>query len=643
MRFLEGDSATSLAEKVRKRKLPWTVTEWHINQAEDRGDVEYLKDIYRQQEEEKLPFIADTTASPGDRTQPATMAVETPKTELEASEQEAGSNSQGESDEKQKPTFTLSDVMKFVQLPKPGQTVAQFSDDLARKLSKVSELDPDNGMFQKDHKLVTIRKNGSLSFEEMTPVKFISWADRRAIIGRHPKKEEQGGPGFYKESMSESLSRSVLAGDEFINTFPVIGRILDVPIPVRNGKEIIYPRRGYNRDLELYCDSKISEVNPLRLADGSLDLERARRVIEQVHEGFAFADEQSKTHAVARLFTPYCRGLMGFSAKTPLWFYEANRPGVGKDYLAGITQTVYLGTTFEDAALSKNQEETAKRISSALRSGRRQMHFANCQHHLDDQYLTQTITNQTFNYRSLGSNTGNSDLKLPNELDISISANMGLTYREDLERRFRKIRLECFEENINSRKFPNPQLQKWVANNRGLVLSAIATFVQHWIDQGEPAEASTFASFYEWSRVVGGILVCGGFGDPCQETADRDEVEAGGDLKTKAMGSLASLAYDKYPNEWIGKGEVYELIGSDYEQGAEDLHWFGDPTEMGIMGKLTEKAIASRTRISMALKSFHRRLLRGVRVEVQKQSKMHGDVKIRFTKPGDAEQTSLNV
>jgi len=331
-------------------------------------------------------------------------------------------------------------------LPGAGRNITEFVEGLSKSLGILSKVDPERNLFRRGERLYVVRRDqyGKPIFEEMTPKRFVTWAERFIEIGRYTKKAideltaeetEESGGRFYKESMTEQISSIVLSTDTFVRSFPKIGRLLDVPIPVQKGEEIIYTKPGFNPDLEIYCDSQFTEVKPLRLEDGKLDLEQARKVIEQVHEGFQFADEQSKTHAVARLFTPYCRGLMGFEAKTPLWYFEANRPGPGKDYLSGITHTVYLGYSFEDTPIGNSEEETTKRISSALQSGRRMMHFANCQGRLDDKSLMQAVTGKTFNCRRLGSNSGASDLQLRNELDISLSANSGLTYQEDFERK----------------------------------------------------------------------------------------------------------------------------------------------------------------------------------------------------------------
>jgi len=72
---------------------------------------------------------------------------------------------------------------------------------------------------------------------------------------------------------------------------------------------------------------------------------------------------RSRTHAYARFLTPYFRGHIGFLEPVPCWFYNANRPRAGKDYLSGITQITYEGFAFEDAALSDSSDETRPRVT----------------------------------------------------------------------------------------------------------------------------------------------------------------------------------------------------------------------------------------------------------------------------------------
>ena len=302
-----------------------------------------------------------------------------------------------------------------------------------------------------------------------------------------------------------------------------------------------------------------------------MTLDEAKRWLFEIHQGFCWRSRQDLVHALARLITPFTRGLMGWDARFPLWFFKANRPRAGKDYLAGITLLVYEGFACEDAPLSpKDGEETRKRITSALLSGRRMIHFANCQGYLASQDLEQAITSRVWGDRILG---GNTEVKLPNELEFSISANLSLSYREDLEPRIRRIELSYPQEDANSRTFQKPFLHHFVLNNRSNILSAISALVDNWVNQGRPTGPTPFTSFPEWGRVVGGIMVAAGLGDPC--LPHEHESEVGGDQLTRAMRTLFLVCYESKPNTWLKKPEIYEIIQKN-QADSEALSFFGD-------------------------------------------------------------------
>jgi hypothetical protein len=165
---------------------------------------------------------------------------------------------------------------------------------------------------------------------------------------------------------------------------------------------------------------------------------------------------------------------MGWESRAPAWMFMANRPRAGKDYLNGVAQRLYYGYAFEDPAIApKNSEETEKRITTALAAGRRSIHNANQQGFLSDQAWIAAITSTMHRSRRLGSNDAAASVEYPNELELSMSANVGLQWREDVPDRCRFIRLAYFLEHANARTFSRPHLHEYVRQNRELLLSAI--------------------------------------------------------------------------------------------------------------------------------------------------------------------------
>jgi DNA polymerase family A/3'-5' exonuclease/Bifunctional DNA primase/polymerase, N-terminal len=430
-----------------------------------------------------------------------------------------------------------------------------------------------------------------------------------------------GFPEFVRKSFSVGFCSSMVVSDHLQAELPYISRILTVPFPFRKKDKLLYPNKGYDRRFGTFMVADAPVISPM-------PIEKAIDVIGRLHKEFCFTTEQSKTHAVARLVTPFARGILGSTTRVPLWFYCANRPRAGKDYLSGVALIVYEGIAFEDTPIGKDQEETAKRIVSAARNARRFMHFSNCQVFLQDQYLTQALTNRIINARRLGSNEASSDLSIPNEMEYSISANVGLTYREDLEPRMRKIELAFYEEDANSRRFNRPFLHQEVKDNRSVILSAINALFHNWEIPGFPIGTTPFSSYPEWAQVVGGVMQCNGLGDPCLPF--KSAFDLGGDRKTEAMSALFRVCYREYGDTWIAKKNVYQAVHDasqeTNESDADDaLSWFG-PIEDN------DRARSNQTKLGLLLREFNGRILGGVRLSIDTSSPRTERYRYRFTK-----------
>jgi hypothetical protein len=496
---------------------------------------------------------------------------------------------------------------------------------------------PLNKLFRSQDEIVEIKdepftaelyKNKSaksgLTFSVLTPARSRTWVEDFVTTGIYepinPNLTPDGRVSperkFVPHSMSSDVACSLMQSPQFAREIPQINRILDVPIPIKSPSgEIITLGPGFNSKLGIYCDPNAPPIC-------KMSFEEALEVLSKTLEGFCFKNEQSRVHAIARLLTPYGRGIIGFSKRTPLWFFLGNRPRAGKDYCAGISQITYLGQSFEDAALGRNSEEIGKRITCALRAGRRQMHFANNQDPINAETFIQAITAEVWRDRALGSTSAKSDVKLKNEIDYSVSGNVGITYREDVEPRARFIELEYHEENENDRRFPNVYLHEWVLDQRSLVLSAIHAFFQRWIDRGMPPGKTPFSSFPKWAAVIGGVMQTCGLGDPCLPREAKGG-SPGGDLKTAAMRELYSLVYSLHPNEWINKQKVYEII-ADNQETNEHLSWFGD-----FSGVTKQKA---KTTAGRALSTFNKRQLGGVELRIDSSDANPSRHRIMFAK-----------
>jgi DNA polymerase I-like protein with 3'-5' exonuclease and polymerase domains len=429
---------------------------------------------------------------------------------------------------------------------------------------------------------------------------------------------------FIPHSFSTEFCAGLLQSGQLKEQLFDIVRVLTVPLPFRIDDKLCYPKPSYDPQLGTFLLPDAPVIKPV-------SLKYALQLLQGLHRDFCFTDDQSRTHAIAALLTPFARALIGWTTRTPLWFYSANRPRAGKDYLRAVTLIVYEGHAFEDLPIGRGQdaEETMKRIMSAARAGRRLMHFSNCQFHLEDPYLTQALTNPVINGRRLGSNDASSDLSIPNEIEFSLSANVGLTYREDFEPRMRKIELAYFEEDPNERKFTDKFLHRTVHENRGATLSAIAALFSNWAQEGFPTGSSDFISYPAWAETIGGVMAAAGLGDPCLPF--KSKYETGGDLKTAAMTALFALCFKTFGETWATNSRIYRVVEKAVNQDEDDsgdteaLRWFG-----ALEG--TEDARKNQTKIGMQLRIFKGRVLGGIQLQIDESSAKSERHRYRFVR-----------
>ena len=217
-------------------------------------------------------------------------------------------------------------------------------------------------------------------FVELTAQEAKSRLEEYAVPGILAK-DELSNPEFIKRSFSSDFCTGLVHSVHLRRKLPDILRVLTVPIPIRVGDKLAYPSPGYDKRFGTFLVDGAPAIKEMAL-------EKALKILQAIHAEFCFTNDgekqsqQSRTHAMARLLTPFARGILGWTTRVPLWFYFANRPRAGKDYLAALPLLVYEGYAYEDFPLGKDSEETSKRIISAARNGRHYMHFSNCQGYL---------------------------------------------------------------------------------------------------------------------------------------------------------------------------------------------------------------------------------------------------------------------
>lgn len=496
---------------------------------------------------------------------------------------------------------------KQIALPGDGRSVSKFAEELGEFFNTKTILfyRPVERQVVK-LELREIAEEDSRKLLVFQPVKnteFITFIERYFDVGL--EKKIYGNTAFLSKSMSPNTAEAILVSEyQFRNKLPTIEKILNVPKPFFKNGILRFPKEGYDPEFKSWLPHDAPTINP------EMTLSEAKETLEKIYKEFCFTSPQDLVNAIAGLLTPFCRGLyVRETCRTPIFFYKANRERAGKDYCAGITGILYEGTAIEDPPIvngkESNDEELRKKTFSQLKVGRMRIHSSNNKGHLNSAILESIATSENWEDRQLGSNLM---LNFPNTLEISVSANTGITYTPDLAARCIFVNLFFASEDPNQRNFQQPNLHEWVANQRGVILSALFALVKNWSDSGMPAGSKPFTSFPEWARVVGGIMEAAGYTNPCLPNDTSDGV--GGDSETKDMKRLFELCYANWGENWIEKKMVtdqFDIVGSDF-------------TDLFVWLKWDKEPDSARMKFGKLLLKFKGRELSNIFLEVQEKS-----------------------
>jgi len=510
-----------------------------------------------------------------------------------------------------------------ILLPGRDRPISQFARELGEFYSNKKKLFY-NVTLQEVVKLELIeidpKKNIKVwGFKPVSKDNFVTLIEKDFTVGTYIGARE---PVFVEESISSSIASAVLESDQFREQLPKLRRIYTVPIPTFIGDELVFPERGY--------DERLMSWTPENAPDVRLDMptEDAKALLEDIYSEFAFKNKKvDKYNAIAHLLTRFCRGLYSRETiRTPIFFYIANRERAGKDYCAGIVGIVFEGSAIESPAISTEQgvrdEEFRKEVFSALKIGRSSIHSSNNKGFLNSAELERVSTAEQLMDRLLGTNN---IITFPNYLELSLSANQGITYTPDVEKRSIFINLFLDLEDPNSRTFKRPDLHGYVLEHRGDILSALYALVRKWVEKGKPACSKPFSSYPEWMRIVGGIMEAAGWPAPSQNS-DPDLI--GGDKETKDMKKLFELAAERWGDQPVTKAQIVDEIlapGSDEEPNpfSELFGWLGWYDNLN----------KAKHGFGLLFKKYEGRILSNIRLEVLQTQKGNAQRnKYRFVK-----------
>lgn len=278
----------------------------------------------------------------------------------------------------------------------------------------------------------------------------------------------------------------------------VVKQIVRTPFLTPTGKLVTAP--GYNEETgTLLLDCPDLDVDAFPTTEAAVEY------LRDLFHDFPFRGEAEFANYLGALLTPMLRH--AYSGATPWLLIEANTPGAGKSLLAKCIQLIY-GYPANTAVLPTEELSIEKAMLSILSEARPVVLFDNVKSLVDSPTLEAVATaSEEYSGRLLGK----SEVKTCPVRQLFIVTSNNARISIDGARRFLRVRLRKDHLTIavkDAKKFRIPDLEGFIRDNRGTIVSALVRIVMSWVsDQMVVAsDVIVIPSFEPFSKTVGACV-----------------------------------------------------------------------------------------------------------------------------------------
>lgn len=335
----------------------------------------------------------------------------------------------------------------------------------------------------------------------------------------------------------------------------------------------VLARPGYDAQTGLLLDMSADEVVPVPVAPTTDQVQAALAQLMHPFQSFPFDDALSRSVLLSALLTACLRPVL---PTAPAHGFDAPVQGSGKTLLALCVgaladksrPTVWPHTANRSQGRS-DDEETRKRVFTALRSGSRVLVWDNVVGVFDSAALAAALTSETFTDRVLGKSEAPT---VPNKALFLLTGN-NLCLAGDMPRRVLSCRINPQSERPFAREFDLDPLAYTQAHRQRMV-SAALTLVRGWLTSGAGKAPGRMASFEQWDDLVrqtvawvAGWAGSGAFADVMKAVDDAQ----GADPEQDALHELLVAIWAVYASRAFTAKELLQSINDGFRADTEPV------------------------------------------------------------------------
>ena len=418
-------------------------------------------------------------------------------------------------------TFSLSRTLSRIEIVKGKER--ETTDSLLEVLRNTPEV------FDFGAELVTVGNNGELVPQTEHSLRY--FAGGLAQFWRW-HKPPHGEPVETLENPPPGVCKSVLALPGSRRLKP-LNAVISAPTLRPDGSVLSTP--GYDEKTQLLFDTdeipqSVIHSPTQKQAKAALDK------VWNVFKTFPFVNSLDRAVHLAAILTAAVRPVL---STAPAFAYDAPVQGSGKTLLARCIGALATGSDPDiwPHTSGRDDEETRKRLFTALRSGARVIVWDNITGTFDSAAMSSLLTTSRYRDRVLGKSEAST---IPSRALILLTGN-NLTLTGDMSRRVLVARIDPRTDKPYTRAFDIDPLVTCITQRQQMIASALTLiryYLSYNVERPGQGRMASFEAWDDWVRqtviYIDRELAPGEFGD----IMEKIQVNQVSDPEQEALGTL---------------------------------------------------------------------------------------------------------
>ena len=291
---------------------------------------------------------------------------------------------------------------------------------------------------------------------------------------------------------TESCAKQIMDCEDFKEMLPPLRLLCKCPVLIERGGRLV-EIVGYDRKSGTLAYGEKSET---------VSLEEARRLLNEVLDGFCFATHADRARAMAALITPAMvfGGLLG--GRAPLDLGEADKSQTGKGFRNRITAAIYGQEVLTINQAKRGVGGMEETFDTAVSRGVNFICLDNMKGTIDSPKIESFLREARYQARPPYSAPIDIDPRMTLVMMTSNKADITI----DLANRASCVKLKKHSVGHQHKRYPSGDVLTHIQANQPRYLGAVFAVIRAWHAAGKPLSQDTRHDFREWLQTMDSVV-----------------------------------------------------------------------------------------------------------------------------------------